>query len=218
VSGLGVFVPASIPEVTAVGGTEFLEGTGKYWSDAAGENLATALSYIPEMAWNDTVQDGGLAATGGGISIFYPRPEWQTGQGIPDDQWRHVPDIAFSASWDHDGYQVIMHGAAGSAGGTSATAPFFAGVLALLNQQLSGSGSQERLGLGNINPKLYQLARTTPEIFHDITLGSNIVPCRSGTADCGASGQYGHSAARGYDHATGLGSIDIDMLLRSWDR
>jgi subtilase family serine protease len=217
-SGMAVFLAASLPEVTAVGGTEFAEGTGKYWSDSAGPNLASALSYIPETAWNDTALEGALVATGGGISAIYPKPAWQTGPGVANDNARHVPDIAFSASWDHDGYYAIYHGNPVILGGTSATGPLFAGILALLNQHVVSSGLQDKPGLGNINPRLYQLAQTAPDVFHDITSGDNIVPCKAGTPDCESSGSYGFLAGPGYDHATGLGSIDVDKLFRNWGR
>ena len=82
--GLAVSFPGSIPEVTAVGGTEFNEGDGNYWSNTNSSTGASALSYIPEIAWNESLQSplgfsGGLAASGGGYSIFYPQPSWQTG-------------------------------------------------------------------------------------------------------------------------------------------
>ena len=53
--GLAVNFPASVPEITAVGGTEFNEGNGNYWSASNGAHGGSALGYIPEMAWNDTV-------------------------------------------------------------------------------------------------------------------------------------------------------------------
>jgi subtilase family serine protease len=216
--GMVTTLAASLPEVTGVGGTEFAEGTERYWSDSAGPDMASALSYIPEIAWNDTAEQGGLAATGGGISAVYTKPVWQSGPGVPNDNARHVPDIAFSASWNHDAYHMIYHGRVTTSGGTSATGPFFAGVLALLNQHVVTSGLQDKPGLGNINPRLYQLAQTVPDAFHDITSGDNIVPCQPETRDCESSGSYGFLAGPGYDHATGLGSIDIDKLFRNWGR
>src|ERR1019366_6468646 len=82
--GLGVSLPASVPEVTAVGGTEFNEGGLNYWSGANGLYGGSALSYIPETAWNDTAASGGLAASGGGVSAVYKRPSWQTRPGVPN--------------------------------------------------------------------------------------------------------------------------------------
>ena len=215
VSGIGVDLPASVPEITAVGGTEFAEGSGKYWSADNQQNLASALSYIPEKAWNDTAPGQALDATGGGASIAYPKPAWQTGPGVPNDNARHVPDIALTASAKHDPYLLVADGGLIPVGGTSASAPLFAGAVALLNQYVVSNGVQDQPGLGNINPRLYQLAQTATGVFHDITVGDNIVPCKAGTPDC-TSGAYGYKAGPGYDQATGLGSIDIANLAEQW--
>lgn len=208
VRGLAVAVPASFPEVTGVGGTEFVEGNGQYWSSRS------AQSYIPEKAWNDTASGSFLNAGGGGISSLFSRPCWQVAAGLPNDNARHVPDVAFTASGDHDPYLLIYQGKSWNVGGTSASTPFFAGVLALVNQFVVGSGIQAQPGLGNINPVLYQLAQTTKGVFHDVTTGNNIVPCQKGTPDC-TNGQFGYSAGPGYDNVTGLGSIDVANLLLS---
>ena len=77
--GLAVDLPGSVPEVTSVGGTEFVEGTGTYWSLTNNANGASALSYIPETTWNDSVEDGEPSASGGGASILFSKPSWQTG-------------------------------------------------------------------------------------------------------------------------------------------
>jgi len=69
--------------------------------------------------------------------------------------------------------------------------------------------------VGNINPTLYRLAVSAPDAFHDITVGNNIVPCVQGTPDC-ASGQLGYNAGVGYDLATGLGSVDANLLVNHW--
>jgi subtilase family serine protease len=92
--GLAVDVPASIPEVTGVGGTEFNEAGGSYWNDTNDSNRASAISYIPETAWNDSSADGEPSAGGGGASSLFTRPSWQVGTGVPDDGARHVPDIS----------------------------------------------------------------------------------------------------------------------------
>ena len=73
-------------------------------------NNASALSYIPEQAWNDTALGGGLASTGGGASIIFPQPSWQTGPGVPNDGFRHVPDLSMAASANHDGYYIYSGG------------------------------------------------------------------------------------------------------------
>ncbi len=214
--GLAVNLAASVPEVTGVGGTEFNEGAGKYWNTTSGADGTSALSYIPEMAWNDTQYAGVLSSTGGGQSIFFSKPVWQTGPGVPADGVRDVPDISFAAANDHDPYFVISGGSIDEVGGTSVATPVFAGVLALLNQYIAANGG--KAGLGNINPTLYNLAQNTPGIFHDITVGTNDVPCLAGTLDCnaGGSGFMGWATTVGYDLATGLGSADVYNLVTEW--
>jgi hypothetical protein len=216
--GPAVVFPASVPEVTAAGGTEFNEGSGTYWSNANDSDDGSALSYIPEKAWNDTGSK--LEASGGGASITYARPTWQTGTGVASGTFRLVPDIAMNASPNHDGYMLCSDNscsttswsAAGQGGfavvgGTSVAAPTFAGILTILNQAIGSSG------LGNVNPTLYTLAGTTSNAFHDITTGNNIVPCMDGSTGCPSSGSFGYSAGVGYDEVTGLGSVDAANLL-----
>ena len=213
-AGLAVDSPADVPEVTGVGGTTFREGSAQYWNAANNANGGSAISYIPETVWNET-GDGGLLAGGGGASIFFPKPAWQTGSGVPDDNARDVPDIAFSASGNHDPYMVVNVNGQRATGGTSAGAPSFAGVLALLNQYLISTGAQTQPGLGNINPELYRLARVTTNVFHDITQGNNMVPCASGSPDC-TNGMLGFAAGPGYDQASGLGSLDVYNFVTQW--
>jgi uncharacterized protein (TIGR03437 family) len=212
--GPAVGMPASFPEVTGVGGTEFNEGGGHYWSSTNSASGASALSYIPEVAWNDTGA-GGLLASGGGASLYFSKPAWQVGPGVPADGARDVPDISFSASGNHDPYMVVNSNGFRS-GGTSASAPSFAGVVALLNQYLVSTGALAKPGLGNVNPELYRLARTTTNVFHDITQGNNMVPCVAGSPGC-VNGMLGFNAGPGYDQATGLGSIDIYNLVTQWN-
>jgi len=222
--GYAVDVPASFPYVTGMGGTEFSEGdaTGatQYWS-GTNNNNGSAISYIPEIVWNDTVTDGSLAATGGGVSTLFIKPSWQTGTGVPTDGQRDVPDLALSSSADHDGYLICSRSSCVNGyrksdqtltviGGTSTAAPTFAGVIALLVQQTNNP-------LGNVNPFLYALAASSPNAFHDITTGDNMVPCTQGTKDCPASGMIGYSAGPGYDLTTGLGSIDVGALAAAWN-
>ncbi len=209
-NGLAVNFPASVPEVTAVGGTEFNEASGNSWSLANGANGGSALSYIPEIAWNDTALNGGLAATGGGVSGLYPKPAWQIGPGVPADGQRDVPDIALAGSNDHDPYNIISSGQSLLVGGTSAATPVFAGILALLNQHLHENGA------GNINASLYRLAVSSPAMFHDVVDNNNVVPCQSGTPNC-ATGEFGYNAGVGYDLTTGLGSVDAYNLVMGWN-
>ncbi len=213
--GLAVSAPGSVPEVTAMGGSEFQEGSGNYWSSTNTANDASALSYIPETVWNDTSLGAGLVAGGGGASIFFSKPVWQSGPGVPSDSFRHVPDLSIASSPDHDGYYVYTGGALQIYGGTSMAAPTMAGVVTLLNQYLVSSGAQKQAGLGNINPTLYRIAQNSPGAFHDITAGDNSVPCIIGSPNC-TTGTIGYSAARGYDQASGLGSPDAYEFVHRW--
>lgn len=209
--GRSVSLPAAVPEVTAIGGTTFREGGTSYWNSTNGANGGSAKSYIPEIAWNETAVNKGLFGTGGGASVIFAKPFWQTGPGVPNDGARDVPDISFSAALYNDPYEVCFEGCGNYvAGGTSAGAPLFAGMVALLNQYAGLTN-----GAGNVNPALYQLAQTSPSVFHDVTLGDNVVPCAAGSPDC-VNGYFGYSAGVGYDLATGLGSIDANQLLTNW--
>jgi subtilase family serine protease len=238
--GLAVDVPAAIPEVTGVGGTEFTGDSSQcpntscpgnvapadspYWSGSSSlTSGASALQYIPEKAWNDS-DASGLSATGGGASTVFSKPSWQSGAGVPADGKRDVPDISFNASNAHDSYlicgpQDCTNGFRDASnnfsgvGGTSAGAPAFAGVLALLNQATSSNG------LGNVNPMLYSLAanNVSNNAFHDVSSGDNMVTCTAGTANCPAgTASIGFRATTGYDLTTGLGSLNISNLITAW--
>ena len=224
--GPAVDLPAAFPFVTGMGGTEFNEGAGFYWGTAAqGMDVSpSALFYIPETVWNDTASPqnigGGLMAGGGGESIYYAQPSWQTAIGAPGTT-RDVPDLSLNASPLHDGYLICAQGRCLNgyraadltftiAGGTSAAAPTFAGIVALINQYTKATW-------GLINPILYSMASTSPAAFHDITTGNNIVPCTAGSTGCPANGQFGYSAGPGYDLASGLGSVDAYNLVMAWN-
>ena len=257
VQGLAVDIPAAIPEVTGVGGTEFngdangtVTGTApntnasatQYWSGTTNSNdtIGSALSYIPEMAWNDTLNttdnpQGFLSASGGGASLYFPKPAWQAATGVPNDAKRDVPDVAVNASPFHDAYLFCSEdGPNGTkvasctsgfrdpsqnlsvVGGTSAGAPTFAAILALVDQSLIASGFKSAPGLGNVNPTLYQLAGSYPTSFNDVTSGNNMVPCTKASPNCPASGQLGFTAVPGYDQVTGLGSVNANRLASAW--
>lgn len=108
--GLYVDFPASSPYVTGIGGTTFSDKTGTYWGDTNNQLNGSALGYIPEVVWNDTSSTVGLSATGGGVSILFPKPSWQTGTGVPNDGFRDVPDISFAGSPGHDQYITCSAG------------------------------------------------------------------------------------------------------------
>ncbi len=220
--------------VTCVGGTQFSDtaNPSAYWSSSNSSNSRSALSYIPEGAWNEpttTDSKGGIIyapdATGGGVSAFTAKPSFQSGAGVPADGARDVPDISFSAS-THNGYFSCLSYAGADCskyltgfGGTSASAPSMAGVAALLDQKLSGRQ-------GSLNPLLYKLAASTPGAFHDaIPATSGVTSCTTSTpSTCNNSnpsatglsgGLAGYPLTTGYDLATGLGSLDVNAFLNA---
>jgi len=210
-SGRAVSGLASTPYDVAVGGTQFDEGSGIYWQATPNPDGSSALGYIPEVAWNESgsVPGGsGLWASGGGTSVLYAKPGWQAAPGVPDNapqyQYRCLPDVALAAAFHHDGYVIETGGGQQTTGGTSCSAPAFAGIMALVVQR---DGRQ-----GNAAPALYGLGSTQYrgsglEAFHDITAGSSCVP-----------GTQGYDCRPGYDLATGLGSVDAQQLVEAWNR
>ncbi len=206
--GLAVDFPASSPYVTAVGGTQFADAGGTYWNTTDGANAGSAISYIPEQPWNEffqtvpgTTELAGLTdgAGGGGVSQLFSKPYWQKGSGVPADASRDVPDVAYAAAANHDGYLYCVFGSCSNggfsytttsttgtvtnyevAGGTSFATPIFAGTLALVEQKTGGK-------LGNANPAIYGLANSSylDTVFHDKTTGgNNAAPCEEGTPNC----------------------------------
>jgi len=184
--GPSVNVLASDVNVTAVGGTALDPGF-----DADGN----ATGYVSESVWNDQ-----YGASGGGISSIVPRPSYQWGVAILAGGFRTVPDVSLLASPESYGYVSVMDGELYLVGGTSAGAPSWAGIMALLNQAGQPNGA------GLANHRLYALARkqyagTAAGPFHDIVAGDNAF---GGTA--------GFPAGFGYDFATGLGTPDVNFL------
>lgn len=211
---------------TCVGGTQFADtaSPSTYWSATNGTNFVSALSYIPEGAWNesDAASPAVALGTGGGVSTLIPKPSWQTGPGVPADNFRDVPDVSFSSSL-HDGYVACItylgrDCSTSSSGinaylvaGTSAAAPAMAAIASLLNQKTGGLA-------GNLNPLLYGLAATTPSVFHDATPATSGVACDLNVPSiCNNSipGLAGYALTPGYDQATGLGSLDVAAFLSS---
>jgi len=215
-NGVAVNGIASTPYNVAVGGTQFDDTStpDAYWavtSDPA--NFKSALSYIPEKVWNESSNDPffpSLWAGSGGVSTIYAKPDWQTAAGVPNDGKRDLPDISM-ASAIHTGYALCFLGSCSSpdyvgfytVGGTSASSPSAAGIMALVLQKMNGQPQ------GLANYVFYKLADTSG-IYHDITAGDNKVP--------DPNGQYtvGYSAASGYDLASGLGSFDANALVNNW--
>jgi kumamolisin len=160
--------PSSSPHVLGCGGTDLTVANGVRST---------------ETAWNDLSQGGG--ATGGGVSSYFALPSWQSGAKVPAPTngagGRGVPDVAGDAA-PATGYQILVDGQSAVVGGTSAVAPLWAALIALVNQQTGRNA-------GFLNPTLYSGGETN---FYDITSGSN--------------GSY--KAAAGWDPCTGLGSPD----------
>jgi pseudomonalisin len=215
--GKGVNGLCTSPYATCVGGTQFDDtaNPSQYWSASNGGNLGSALSYIPEKVWNESGSNTGgtgLWASGGGASIVFAKPSWQTGVGVPADGRRDVPDVALTAA-SHDGYLVYSSDNATSTrsrytfGGTSASAPAFAGIMALINQKQAARQ-------GNANPRFYQLAALQasggPAYFHRVLSGNNSVPGVTGFAASTST------TTPTYNQATGLGSVDGDVLINNW--
>lgn len=165
----------------------------------------------------------------------YVKPAWQTGSGVPQDGVRDIPDVSlFAAVASPSGSFYVICEAdqvggqnscnpANSAtnflgiGGTSASAPAFAGIMALVNQQ---TNSRQ----GNANYVFYKLAANQPGVFNDVTTGTIAMPCLTGSINCTTavtSDQYGilsgYSAGTGYDLATGLGSVNVANLVNKWN-
>jgi len=194
----------SSPYATCVGGTEFSEGSnpGQYWSSTNSAGYGSALSYIPEVVWNESAANGGagLWASGGGASAIYTQPAWQAaveGSGAANGM-RAVPDVSLSSA-DHDGYMVYENGLPLVISGTSAAAPSFAAIMALI-------AARAGKGQGSANPQFYSLAAGGSDAFHATPSGENSVP--------GVSGHYANGAV--YNLATGLGSVDASALAAAW--
>jgi len=134
---------ASSPQVTGVGGAAFNEGAGHYWSASNSPTGESVLSYIPEMAWNDSLSQGELEAAGGGASVLYPKPIWQTGLGVPNDGARDVPDVSMAASAVHDAHVGYYQGAPNYYdGGTSVASPLFAEPIPRGARAAAGAGAR----------------------------------------------------------------------------
>jgi kumamolisin len=172
-TGNNVDFPSSSPYVLGCGGTEL---------------IASGSTITEEVVWDDLAGGGG--ASGGGVSTVFALPSYQANSNVPaastSTGGRGVPDVAGDAS-PETGYNVTFDGQSEVVGGTSAVAPLWAGLIALINQQRGSN-------LGFINPTIYQNAENG---FNDITQGNN--------------GSF--SAGPGWDACTGLGSPNGAQLV-----
>jgi kumamolisin len=182
-SGVHVDFPASSPYVLAVGGTKLVASQGEH------------SSITQEIVWNETMIEAG--AGGGGVSIVFTKPLYQSGAGVPPAAdpphtiGRGLPDVAAVA--DPLTGVVVMHVSGTKLepiGGTSGAAPLWAALIARINQGLG-------VPCGFLNPVLYQ--KFASGVLRDITLGNN--------------GNY--EAKAGWDACTGLGAPGGDELLKA---
>jgi len=226
------------------------------WNDSCAATATPALltTCLGALATN-------IVGASGGPSAVYPKPPWQSGL-TPADAHRDMPDISLFAS---DGptsksFYVVCQADAVSnpatscassgsfsflgVGGTSASSPAFAGIIALIGQSEAAFGRSRRQG--NANFVLYKLAQTPGNscnsstqpllppatcVFYDVTKGNISVPCAGGSPNCSSatSGTTGvlvttsgttktpaFIAGTGYDLATGLGTVNVANLAAAW--
>lgn len=190
--------PDSDPLVTGVGGTQLVqEPNGTYssvvWNDTGDKNVGGA--------------DPGPAASGGGVSQFFPRPAYQNGVASVTGDRRGVPDISMSGACD-GAVEVYSSYGGGPAGwstvcGTSEATPEFAGIVALADQVAGHS-------LGLLNPLLYLLSAVHAPGIVDVTQGNNTVTFRQGGKLVTVRG---FAARPGYDLASGVGTVNAQYLV-----
>lgn len=191
---------------------------------------------------NIVAAGGGVSAcvqqSGGACSAGYPVPSWQSGFAS-SNTGRNLPDVSllsgnglYGAVWGlctdqlYSSSGTLISNCAGTpttgsnfvltgVGGTSAAAPAFAGMLALLKQKTGGR-------LGQADYVLYDLAKNHyGTVFHDVQTGNNSVACQYGTPDCAANAKNylfltGYNAGTGFDEASGLGGVDATQMLNNW--
>jgi kumamolisin len=177
---IGLDSVASLPAMTDVGGTTLS-------TDARGLWLA-------EQAWGDLPLSLG---SGGGVSKLFSRPAWQSDLSVQrgDSEGRRLtPDVSAVAD-PFTGVKIVFNQRPLVGGGTSQSAPIWAGLTALMNQYLLAHGGH---ALGDLNPLLYRIAAGAAQpAYHDVVLGGNAVD----------------TAAPGFDLVTGLGTPDVDNLV-----
>jgi trimeric autotransporter adhesin len=203
-------------------------------------NITSGGGGVSACSTNTTTSTIGTCTSG------YPKPSWQRGAGVPPDGARDLPDVSLfagagmhGAAWLVCTDDAYSSGAVGQTtncvpnsssqfafsafGGTSTSAPAFAGILALVQE----GAKNGRLGPAVQN--LYDLFNGSHAgtVFHDITVGNNSVVCTVGSPNCvkNGAGNYflsgsnttsGYDTNAGYDLATGMGSVDATQLVNFW--
>ena len=175
--------PDSSPYVTLVGGTTLTTtGAGGSWTS--------------ETAWNWGFHNGSYVGTSGGVSSYYSIPIWQStvdmSANAGSTAFRNIPDVALVANSVH---VLYGNGASESAGGTSCAAPLWAGLTALINQQVAAAG---KASVGLVNSAVYAIGQGSlyASTFHDITTGNNV----------SSDSPSNYHAVSGYDLCTGWGT------------
>jgi large repetitive protein len=207
-------------------GTNCINGQTYYVLEAGGGGPSNCSQASVDNQGNETCIAG------------YPKPSWQTGTGVPTDGVRDTPDLSLNASPDDDGYLVCINSSCqtetlngqtvlaqwGAIGGTSASAPSMAGIMALVEQKNGAFQGQANYvfyklaamdSLSSCNSSLMtNLTQPSSCNFNDITRGSNGDPGLSGYGTSTAE----WSAGTGYDMATGLGTVNAANLVANWDK
>lgn len=180
-SDIGLDSVASLPEMTNVGGSTLSTDADGRWVD--------------EQAWFNVPLSQG---TGGGVSALFDQPRWQDKAATQVDPKRSAgkrltPDISAVAD-PYTGVRIVVDKEVVVGGGTSQSAPIWAGLTAVMTQYLTANGGRP---IGALNPLLYRIATGAPRpAFRDITLGGNAVD----------------TAGPGYDLVSGLGTPNVENL------
>jgi trimeric autotransporter adhesin len=234
--------PSQLPAVSILGvipeqpwnNSQYGLNAVNYYTDITG---STATTIVGGSGGSSTCGNPTLDANNNVTAcVGYAKPAWQTGFG---DANRDIPDVSlFAANGQNYSYYPVCavdgdcQTPSGSdlvqftgIGGTSASAPAFAGIMALVNQKYGPQGQADFV--------LYKMATQFPAAFHDVTVGNNSEPCASGGTDCiavtdpltvggitegqlGSGTTPGYNAGVGYDLASGLGTLDVNQLITNW--
>lgn len=207
------------------------------WNNSTARNTTFSIN-VPNT---NSKGVGNIVAGSGGVSTVYSKPAFQSSL-TPSDGFRDLPDVSlfaanglYQATWvfcsdnvtdevttetytecQTTNGQLTSNTVFGGVGGTSASAPAFAGMMALVAQAHGAPSDNYRLG--QVDTILYQLAQSRySTVFHDVTTGNNSVACVSGSPDCGSNNFLtGYNAGTGYDLASGLGSVDAAAMVNNW--
>jgi Pro-kumamolisin, activation domain/Bacterial Ig-like domain (group 3) len=203
--------------------------TEQVWNDGYGFNLYTDAFWAFEQDAGGGGASNCTVLTSSACTSGYAKPAWQTGAGVPADKARDLPDVSLFASNGANFSAIAICASEGECagpaddteiylvGGTSASAPAMAGIMALVNQKYGRQGQADYT--------LYPLAQQKPAAFHDITLGGNTVECvvfqlpATGCTEDSAGNYISNDflAGPGFDLASGLGSVDASVLVNDWN-